>query len=99
MVDINPWHPITDPVTLKHIGKLLEELGELTAALSRCLIQGVDEAHPTTGKINRDWLQDEIADVWAGIDLLDEHLNLSTFDMEMRAERKKEGLSRWHEMA
>lgn len=49
----NPWHPISDPVDLKHLGKLSEELGECSAAVARCIIQGIDECEPVTGKINR----------------------------------------------
>jgi hypothetical protein len=75
--DANPWHPIDDKVDLKHLGKLGEELSELAAASSkcatavcRCIIQGVDEAEPVTGKVNREWLEDEIADVQANMDLV-----------------------------
>ena len=96
---MNPWHPMTDPVDLKHIGKLLEELGELTAALSRCMIQGVDECEPVTGKRNRDWLEQEVADVLAGIELLTEHFSLDKSGIYERSNRKKVGLRSWHVVA
>ncbi len=107
--DPNPWHPMSDPVDLKTIGKLLEEtseltecaasLGKLSAAAARCLIQGVDARHPVTGKINRLWLQDEIADVIANI-----HLTIERFDLDLRYidERKTlktDMLRKWHAMA
>ena len=49
--DANPWHPITDKVDLKYLGKLGEELNECGSAVSRCIIQGVDEREPVTGKL------------------------------------------------
>lgn len=51
--DHSPWHPMTDSVDLKHLGKLMEELGECQAAIARCIIQGIDSAEPVTGKINK----------------------------------------------
>jgi len=55
---VNPWHPMSDPVDIKHLGKLLEELAEgvnalnevasamnkAASAVARCLIQGINEA-------------------------------------------------------
>lgn len=97
--NLNPWHPIQDPVTLKHLGKLLEELGELTSAVSRCLIQGVDEVEPTTGTPNRQWLQDETADVMAGLWLLTQHLELDENAIYKRSLGKQAKLREWHKMA
>jgi hypothetical protein len=102
----NPWHPITDSVDLKHLGKLGEELGELgaaagkcAAAVSRCIIQGIDEREPVTGKLNREWLQDEIADVQANIDLVVERFALDEQAMEERAAKKRRHLKQWHDLA
>jgi hypothetical protein len=94
--DASPWHPITDAVDLKHLGKLGEELNECGAAVSRCIIQGMDECEPVTGEINRDWLQDEIADVQANIDLVVARFNLDEEAMAARAERKIRHLKQWH---
>lgn len=96
---MNPWHPITNPVTLKHTGKLQEELGELISAISRCVIQGVDEADPVTGRVNRQWLQEEIADVLCGIELLTEHLGLDERAISKRSDAKQAKLRTWHKMA
>lgn len=96
---ISPWHPITDAVDLKHLGKLGEETGELSAAVSRCIIQGVDEAEPVTGKVNREWLEDEIADVLANSNLVVERFNLDKRRIHDRAQRKMADLRRWHEGA
>ncbi|SDD93858.1 hypothetical protein SAMN05216337_101795 [Bradyrhizobium brasilense] len=97
--DANPWHPITDTVDLKHLGKLGEECGELGSAVSRCIIQGVDEAEPVTGKINRQWLEDEIADVRANSELVIERFGLNEAAIATRSEKKKRHLRQWHKLA
>lgn len=97
--DANPWHPISDPFDLKHLGKLGEEANELGAAVSRCIIQGVDEAEPVTGKINREWLEDEIADVRANSDLVIKRFRLDEERIAARAEKKKRFLQGWHDLA
>jgi len=96
---VNPWHPISNPVDIKHLGKLGEEAGELASAVSRCIIQGVDEAEPVTGKVNREWLEDEIADVMAGSMLVMRRFNLNEERISERVERKMAQLRSWHDMA
>jgi hypothetical protein len=93
---LNPWVPMSRPIDLKHIGKLQEELGEAAAAASRCVIQGIDESEPVTGKVNRTWLQEELADVLANIELNVEHFALDAAEIERRKERKKAHLRAWH---
>lgn len=96
---VSPWHPMTDSVDLKHIGKFLEELGECVAAAARCQIQGIDEAEPTTGKVNRVWLTEEIADVLANANLVIDRFNLARGVIQERVERKTRHLANWHKMA
>jgi NTP pyrophosphatase (non-canonical NTP hydrolase) len=95
---VNPWHPISNKTDLKILGKLLEELGELTAAASRCVIQGQNSCEPVTGKKNIEWLQDEIADVLAGIEITTDRFFLDRSEIRTRVERKKEHLRSWHLM-
>ena len=95
---LNPWRPMARPIDLKHIGKLQEELGEAGAACARCVIQGIEESEPVTGKPNREWLEDELADVFANIDLVVAHFGLDAERMLARADRKKEHLRQWHSM-
>ena len=95
--DASPWHPMTNSIDIKHIGKLLEECGELVSALSRCLIQGIKESEPVTGQINEDWLENEIADVITGIQLVEKRFNL--IRLEGRIDKKTKHLSQWHNMA
>lgn len=96
---LNPWHPMTDPIDLKHLGKFGEELNECGAAVSRCIIQGIDEAEPVTGKVNKDWLEDEIADVLAGAELNMRRFNLDRDKIEKRKAKKMAHLSAWHKLA
>ncbi len=96
---LNPWHPMTDMVDKKTIGKLLEELGECVAAASRCLIQGIDEREPVTDVVNREWLENEIADCFAGFKLCEERFKLDTARMNSRMMAKYNRLKEWHRMA
>lgn len=95
---LNPWCPMSRPIDLKHLGKLMEELGEAQSAVARCLIQGIDEREPVTHKLNREWLEDELADVSANIDLVKKHFVLNEARMADREERKKLHLRGWHSM-
>jgi hypothetical protein len=92
--DINPdrrvsdWQPITKKSDLAHLGKLGEEVCECGASIFRCIIQGVEEAEPTTGKINRIWLEDEIADVQALMDHVILKFGLNKLRIEERRKKK-----------
>lgn len=96
---LNPWHPMSNPIDLKTLGKFSEEVNELGAAIARCIIQGIDEAEPVTGKLNINWLEDEIADVLAGIDLCQERFKLDKIRIIKRADTKRKRLKEWHDMA
>lgn len=89
---------MTNQLNLKHLGKLAEELGEAQSAVARCVIQGIEEREPITHKPNREWLEDELADVIANIDLVCEHFGLDRARMETRVARKREHLKGWHSM-
>lgn len=95
---LNPWMPMTRSIDLKHLGKLAEELNECGAAVSRCIIQGIDESEPVTGKVNRRWLEDEIADVYANLTLVIDHFGLDTAHVRARMARKQEHQRAWHAM-
>lgn len=97
--DANPWHPMSDPVDLKHLGKFAEECNEGGAAAARCIIQGIDEVEPVTGKINRTWLEDEIADIMANAELVTQRFDLDRDRMEQRKQRKMAHLRQWHALA
>lgn len=94
----SPWQPERDAVSMAVLGKFAEELGECSAAVARCLIQGIRECEPVTKKPNRDWLEDEIADVLAGADTVIRRFNLERDNINPRFERKKAYLAAWHEL-
>lgn len=96
--DANPWQPMTDKLALAHLGKLGEEVNELGAAISRCIIQGINEAEPVTGVVNKQWLQNEAADVLAGIELLTQYFKLDRVVMGERVGKKMLHLRQWHGM-
>lgn len=95
---LNPWRPMSRPIDLKHLGKLAEELGEAQSAVARCVIQGIGEREPITQKLNREWLEDELADVLANVELVTEHFKLDRLRMQDRVERKKAHCRGWHSM-
>ena len=93
-----PWKPITNSCDLKHLGKLGEELGEASAATSRCIIQGMSGLEPITSKPNSRWLEEEIADVLANISLVVERFSLDKEFIVKREARKIAQLREWHQM-
>lgn len=95
---MNPWFPETDTNSVRALGKTLEELGECTSAAARCLIQGVHECEPVTGKPNRLWLEHEIADVLAQFDILIGHFNLDYTAIQSRRNAKADQMEDWRKM-
>lgn len=95
---MNPWVPMKNPLDLKHLGKLAEELNECAAAVSRCIIQGIMEKEPVTQKLNKEWLEDEIADVYANIWVVSDHFKLDMGRIFERQQRKITNLQIWHAM-
>lgn len=86
------WVPMTDPYELGLMTKLGEEGGELCSAVSRCMAQGIDEVHPVTGKPNREWLEDEIADLLSKFDETITGLGLN----RERIDRRREAKTQFH---
>ena len=96
--DPNPWTPMTEPQDIQVLGKFAEELGECVSVCARCLIQGIDETEPSTGKSNRVWLEEEIADVLANLLLTCDRYNLDMVAIDKRVIFKMEYLKRWHNL-
>jgi NTP pyrophosphatase (non-canonical NTP hydrolase) len=92
------WIPIKNELHLRRFGKLGEELGELQAVVSRCIIQGIDEVDPSTGTINRIRLHDEISDVLAQIHCTIETFGLSHDYISDRKERKITYMAQWDKL-
>lgn len=93
---LNAWQPEQDALNLAVLGKALEEMGEASAMLGRCVIQGIEEAEPVTGKPNREALENELADVAATTAMLIDHFGLDADRMGARVEAKIAHLRRWH---
>ena len=92
---MSPWMPTTDPRELRRLGKFMEELGELQAVVGRCLIQGIDEIDPSSGKTNRQRLIDEIGDVSAQTALTIALYGLPIEAINARSEKKKAQMVDW----
>lgn len=97
-MSVSKWVPTTNIGHLRALGKALEENGELGAALARCLIQGIDEVEPTTGKPNRQWLQEEIADVYAALEIVQDQFSLDTNWISRRKWEKFGKLEAWRDL-
>jgi hypothetical protein len=95
---LSPWQPETNKLRLALLGKLGEELAEASAAVSRCIIQGIDECEPVTGKLNREWLEDELADVEAALYMVKMRFRLNRLRMMEREQAKRLHLGGWHHM-
>lgn len=84
-----PWHPISNPVDIKHLGKLNEELGEAISAVSRCIIQGLEGVNAKSNQTNKEWLEDELADVIANSELVIDRFGLDKARIAQRVADKK----------
>lgn len=92
--DANPWKHEPDPVKLAILGKLAEELGELQAAIARCIIQGADGCHPVTGKPNLEWLWEEAVDVRNMLQVMGDHWEPPP-GWHLRMHRKRLHIDQW----
>ena len=95
---LSPWQPERDPIRLAALGKFAEELGEAVAIVARCAIQGIDESEPETLKPNRIALQNEIADIMAGVEIVCTLFALDGGAISRRRGAKVGHLRRWHKL-
>ena len=89
------WQPISDPHVIAIFAKLGEEAGELISAKDRCLAQGLSGTEPRTGKLNKEWLEDEIADVLAMIRHTCDRLDLDVERIWLREAKKFTFKEKW----
>ena len=95
MTRMNKWTPTTDLLTLRRMGKLLEELGEASNVAARVIIQGIDEVDPGSGKVNRERLENELADVQAQIGCTALAFDLDQDRMARRTAEKMRQMAEW----
>lgn len=95
---VSAWHVETDAYRIRRLGKALEELGELTSVLARCIIQGVDEVDPSSGEINRMRMQKEGADVYTQLAHLVDAFDLNQSDMLARIGYKTDSMATWERL-
>lgn len=98
MSTLAKWIPTNDPLMLRRMGKLGEELGEAQAVASRVIIQGIDAIDPSSGRVNRHRLQDELADVQAQIGCTVLALGLDQDYMARRTADKMRQMAEWEAM-
>jgi NTP pyrophosphatase (non-canonical NTP hydrolase) len=95
---VSKWVPTQDLMTLRRLGKTGEELGELVAVVNRCVIQGIDEVDPGTGKTNRLRLEEDIADVSAQLMCTVQAFDLDGLAINARMLRKIGYMNEWEAM-
>ena len=98
MTKLTKWTPTTNLMMLRRMGKLSEELAELSNVAARCIIQGIDEVDPGSGKVNRLRLEQEIADVIAQCNVTIKKLELNEDYIEQRIEDKTQQMTEWEDM-
>lgn len=92
------WVPMDDKRLLAAIGKLGEEAAELSAIISRIVIQGPEGVNPDTDKPNLQALMEEIADVRGLSRLVIDEFKLDESLIGERAERKRQHKLAWLRM-
>lgn len=92
---LQKWLPEPNAHYQRRIGKTLEELGELTAVLGRCAIQGIESIDPSSGESNRYRLEKEIADVMAQCEETINVLNLNFAFIGLRIVEKMRQMEEW----
>lgn len=94
---ISPWIPEQDKHLLATLGKMIEELNECGARAARCIIQGLEELDPATGRPNRIELEREMADVLACFDQAAARIE-DLVPGVIRRRDKNHGFNQWHRM-
>jgi len=74
---------------------LQEECAEVIQAVSKIRRFGIDNVKPGKPKTNREHLEEELGDLYAMIDILQELDIVSWTNIEKAAEAKREKLKTW----
>jgi len=84
-----------DKTTNEVMDILQEECAEVIQAVSKVRRFGMDNAKPGKPKTNREHLEQELGDLYAMIDILQELDIVSWTNIERAAEAKREKLKTW----
>jgi NTP pyrophosphatase (non-canonical NTP hydrolase) len=95
--ELQKWIPTTNGIILRRMGKLGEELAELSNVTNRVIIQGLYQVDPSSQKVNKLRLEDEIADVLAQIKVTTEALALDKKRIDARVLDKEEQMKTWEQ--
>ena len=95
---MNKWELEPNPEIVRRLGKLGEELSELSAVCFRAIIQGVDQVDPSSRLTNRVRLSDELADVHCQLVRTVERLRLDERRIGERVKIKMEQMDLWEGM-
>jgi NTP pyrophosphatase (non-canonical NTP hydrolase) len=74
---------------------LQEECAEVIVEVSKCRRFGADSLHYKTGITHREMLEQEIGDLLAMVDLLEQHGVITRLGLAAARERKLEKLKIW----
>jgi NTP pyrophosphatase (non-canonical NTP hydrolase) len=94
---LQKWVPTTNGIILRRMGKLGEELAELSNVTNRVIIQGLYQVDPSSQKVNKLRLEEEVADVWAQILVTMKALQLDREMIEARVENKVDQMQEWEQ--
>jgi NTP pyrophosphatase (non-canonical NTP hydrolase) len=84
-----------DPQTKEVMDILQEECAEVIQAVSKISRFGLDNYKPGKPKTNREHLEEELGDLQAMVDILQELDIVSYTNIEIAAEAKREKLKQW----
>jgi len=84
-----------DKTTNEVMDILQEECAEVIQAVSKIRRFGIDNVKPGKPKTNREHLEEELGDLYAMIDILQELDIVSWTNIEKAAEAKREKLKTW----
>lgn len=94
--DIQPWQGERSLAVRLATGKLAEEANELAGICARIAIQGLNGIDPKSNKTNADALAEEMSDVLASMNFVNEHTSITVNDERMH--KKLSGYRRWFKM-
>ncbi len=71
------------------LSRIAQKLGEAISAVSRCIIQGLEGVNAKSNQTNKEWLEDELADVIANSELVIDRFGLDKARIAQRVADKK----------